>query len=211
MPLIVSAGMPRSGSTWLFNAIRFLLNRSDQPLLACWIDERNEETERHARNVLIKIHSPSEALASQAEAIFTSHRDLRDVALSAHEMGWAPEPTAMMEVASAARAAHDFWAPRSKLDLNYGDIISRPVRCVKSIAAALDTATDDAEAQSIVDAIARLASSRAKDEGHDQVSLLHHGHRIDGRAGRWIGKLDIEVARAIEEANKDWLTRYGFL
>jgi hypothetical protein len=211
MPIILAAGMTRSGSTWLFNTIRLLLGRTGRPLYSCWVDERDENAERQAYNVLIKIHDPSEELASKAAAIFTSHRDLRDVAISALHAGFATDSSKMIAIAASARAAHDFWAARSTLDIRYSDIVASPTLCVMRVALALLQPIDDRSAAQVAEAVDQLAPVVGPNSSHDRTNLLHAKHRIDGRAGRWIGDLDSETARAIELANADWLSRYGFL
>jgi GT2 family glycosyltransferase len=211
MPIILAAGMARSGSTWLFNVIRILLGRTGHPLYACWVDERDENAERQAYNVLIKIHDPSEELASKASAIFTSHRDLRDVAISALHAGFAADSSEMIGIAASARAAHDFWAPRSRVDIRYSDIVASPTLCVIRIALALAQPIDDRSAAQVAEAVDQLAPIVEPNSSHDRTNLLHAKHRIDGRPGRWIGDLDPETARAIELANVGWLSRYGFL
>jgi hypothetical protein len=211
MPIILAAGMARSGSTWLFNAIRILLGQTGHPLYACWVDERDENAERHAYNVLIKIHEPSEELASKAAAIFTSHRDLRDVAISASHAGFAADSEKMIAIAASARAAHDFWAPRSILDIKYSEIVTSPSLCVMRIALALAQPIDDRRAAQVAEAADQLAPIVRPDDSHDRSDLLHKNHRIDGRPGRSISDLKPETARAIELTHADWLSRHGFL
>ena len=157
--LTLAAGMPRSGSTWLYNALRLLLDSPD--LVAGWIDDIADSD---AESILIKLHEPSE-LAERADLIFTTHRPLAEIHASLARMGW-PNGPATMQTIEAQRA---FWAPRSSLDIDFADILDAPERTVARIAAVLGC--DDAGVVEKLDGLKMPAS------GYDPVNLLHVGHR----------------------------------
>eukprot|EP00877_Chromochloris_zofingiensis_P010614 jgi/Chrzof1/5806/Cz16g16160.t1 len=95
--LIVAAGPERSGSTWLFNAIRLLHKHAQIPLDSYWIHHLNDDkltargvgSSKH-HTVLVKTHHWSDDWSLQrANHIFTTHRDLRQVLASYRRMHWA--------------------------------------------------------------------------------------------------------------------------
>lgn len=56
--VVLIAGMPRSGSTWAFNAARLILNIQYKKVHAVWCDDFIDTDQSEAQ--LIKIHNPSE-------------------------------------------------------------------------------------------------------------------------------------------------------
>eukprot|EP00887_Chlorella_sp_A99_P006454 scaffold3.g6454.t1 len=82
--LIVTAGPERSGSTWLYNAVRLLFQHARKPLDAYWL-KRVTDAALDARgagcpgapHVLVKTHAWSEAWdLRRATHVFVTHRDL---------------------------------------------------------------------------------------------------------------------------------------
>ena len=158
--IILAAGMPRSGSTWLYNAVRLLLG--DNPdLVAGWVDDL---ARREAALLLVKIHDPSD-LADRADLIFTTYRPLAEVAASLGRMGWPNDATAMQQV----RDQRAFWGPRSNCDILYSDIINSPGETVSRIASVLGVPNKDI--------VSELLTMKEPEAGYDPVNLLHRGHR----------------------------------
>ncbi len=81
---ILICGMPRSMTTWAFNAVREALG--GQPLKTLWIDPGDAKTEAEfaesVGNVLAKCHHYSVALANAADCVIYSYRDIRTAAVS---------------------------------------------------------------------------------------------------------------------------------
>src|SRR5262245_15346631 len=74
--LVLSAGMPRSGSTWLFNAARLLLRQTVAPdeLGSGWVGDWARLPKRPW--LLLKVHEYDAFLARRARAILYSYRDV---------------------------------------------------------------------------------------------------------------------------------------
>ena len=75
--------MPRSGSTWLYNAARLLLRRAPQggaDLSGGWIGDWRRLPKR--RRLLLKVHEFDPFLAKKARLVLYSYRDLRDALAS---------------------------------------------------------------------------------------------------------------------------------
>ena len=80
-PLIVSAGMPRSGSTLLFNILREILSiRWPDQVSAGWHGDIFELPEGSI--YLVKTHNLDQYYRFRAEHIFYSYRDVRVAAIS---------------------------------------------------------------------------------------------------------------------------------
>src|SRR5262245_49638153 len=82
--IYVCAGMYRSGSTWLYNAVRLILAKAEVPGLAAgWIAEK--DTLLKHKNPVVKTHAfDADLAACETAVVLTSHRDLRDVLASLH-------------------------------------------------------------------------------------------------------------------------------
>lgn len=81
---ILICGMPRSMTTWAFNAVREIV--ADQNLKTVWIEPSDTAAEEQFasanENVLAKCHHYSEALAKAADCVIYSYRDIRTAAVS---------------------------------------------------------------------------------------------------------------------------------
>ncbi|BEP95506.1 hypothetical protein GmRootA79_38900 [Acidovorax sp. A79] len=81
---ILICGMPRSMTTWAFNAVHEIL--ADQHLKTVWIDPSDTAAEEQfataEENILAKCHHYSETLADAADCIIYSYRDIRTAAVS---------------------------------------------------------------------------------------------------------------------------------
>ncbi|WP_448676362.1 FkbM family methyltransferase [Delftia acidovorans] len=81
---ILICGMPRSMTTWAFNAVREILG--NQQLKTVWIDPGDAVAESQfitaEEGVLAKCHHYSRALANDADFIIYSYRDIRTAAVS---------------------------------------------------------------------------------------------------------------------------------
>jgi len=81
--LVVAAGMPRSGSTWLFNVLRCVLQQHCPPhTLTCgWHADLDLVT--RTAYTLVKAHNVDDVPLAEATHVFYSYRDVRDSVASA--------------------------------------------------------------------------------------------------------------------------------
>lgn len=210
--LIFAAGMPRSGSTWLFNAARLLSAETGGDVVAGWIGDLAALAPATCDDLVVKLHNADPKLAARANFIFTSRRDLRDVGASIRDMGWAKSDKGVMRQVAKVRRAHDFWAARADLDIDYRDILEKPRDLLKRLATILRIPIDGAALTRIEKELSGLAAEPSRmTTQHDALNLMHATHRFDGRAGSWRERLSPELAAAIVEEHGDWLRRYGFM
>jgi hypothetical protein len=210
--IVVSAGLMRSGSTWLFNALRLLLERAGVPVYALWVNDFDPERAREARTLVVKLHAANPVLAAAATRCYTCHRDLRDVVVSLGDMGLASDLDSQLRMLQEARDGYDFWAERSNLDLAYGRIVDDAPGVLAELANDLGLSIGATDLQSIAAALSGLDGAEvAADAPYDAVTLLHREHRFDGRAGRFVDSLDPAAEQLIVDAHGDWLARRGYL
>ncbi len=197
---VLVAGMYRSGSTWLYNAVR-LICEAAQPgaTYTCWVDDFQIDAAQTAENIVVKLHDPDELLASAAWRTFTSHRDLRDVAASALDMGVVGDTSSVMNYLARAVRDYNFWRMRSQLDADYETVANEPERVLRRIAVLLDLEINRKQLIAIIDTLDHLqVLPEAACDYHDRITLLHPTHRVDGRAGRLAERLDDALVRVIE-------------
>jgi hypothetical protein len=208
----ICAGMYRSGSTWLYNAVRLILKNVGVPeLRAGWIADRNRLLP--GKNLVIKVHAFDRGLVSSKTVVLTSHRDLRDVASSICRK--SKRPFAMAGLRETVEH-HAKWSRLSAFDLRYEDLLIDKRRELQNVTNALRL-PGDATARLPFDLILkqiedeRFCEERATPGGHDTVNLLHKGHITDGRHGSWPNVLSGDAIRAIETEFRPWLTRRKYL
>ena len=210
--IYVCAGMSRSGSTWVFNAVRLLLQRANVPDLAAgWITERANLLAHD--NSVIKIHSFDVELAARADVVLTSHRDLRDVAASMQRKFKTGFSTKLIHETVADYVK---WSKIAAYDLHYEDLLLDKLPELKKIAAALKLSSPT-EAQFPYAAILKeldgqqFCENRSTAQRYDSINLLHDGHITDGRHGSWKNFVPNEVVTAIENEFQDWMIAKGYI
>lgn len=178
--VIVVAGLPRSGSTWLFNAARLVLGTDGPPPYAAWVGDYRPRTATAAVH-LVKLHLPDQ-LTFPCNRILTSDRPIEACVASLIRMGWLASEAGVVDRGRRfLLSLRDHWRARSDLEVAYEDILARPARVVAQVADTLGRAVGPAEAERIAGVLAAL---RAPEAGpYDPVTLLHPRHRADGGKG----------------------------
>jgi hypothetical protein len=198
--IVLSAGMPRSGSTWLYNAARLLLSSRDEPSCG-WIDDWARLPV--GRVMLIKVHAFDPFLARGAGIILYSYRDVRD-ALASSKRCFGVEPS--VELARQWLDADRQWRARADFVMRYESMLADPRSVVGELARVVNISPIDPD--EILEQLAQLDCRVAHTGagGYDVETLLHPGHITDGRHGSWDGWLSPALLREIEDECADWLT-----
>ena len=206
--LIVAAGMPRSGSTWLYNAVRLMSAGSPGgPLVCGWVDDIGHRIGEES--CLVKVHSYDAAMADRADLIFYSYRDVRD-SLASQERSFGRPPT--IEDARYFIENDANWRACATHAMRYESFIEDQSAELARIAAALGLdagATDLAEVKRELDALSR-GSGESQEDGYDKTNLFHKGHVTDGRHGSWRGALPEELVGELEREFAGWFRANGY-
>jgi len=210
--IYVCAGMYRSGSTWLYNAVRLILQCAGTPDLAAGLISDRKKLLAHA-NTVIKVHGFDTGLISPGSIVLTSHRDLRDVAASLVRKFGSEAPLASLR---ETVDHHAKWTRVAAFDLRYEDLLKDEKGQVERVAGALRlpaAALAGLDYAALAHEIGRekFDAKRSTAERYDAVNLLHDGHVTDGRHGSWSGTLSAAEIRAIEREFWPWLTKRGYL
>lgn len=212
--IYVCAGMYRSGSTWLYNAVRLVLARVNAPGLAAgWIKDKDSLL-IHETSV-VKVHTFDEDLAArQGTIVLTSHRDLRDIMASLQrkfKTDFALPP--LRETVES----HAQWSAIADFDLHYEDLLVNRVLQVRKVAEALrlpPATLAQLPFESISEEIGSERFSESRRDSllaYDMTNLLHEGHITDGRHGSWKGYVPDQIVKDIEAEFRPWLEARGYL
>ncbi|MDT8386623.1 MAG: hypothetical protein RQ736_03870 [Thiogranum sp.] len=215
---IISAGMPRSASTWLYNAIRLVMLK--QPNMANkfssgWIGDLNKLPQKNY--MLIKVHEFNDDLASASTAMFYSYRDIRDVIASvARKFGGIPS----LEEAGKYIESHENWIQAADLTVKYESMLHDKESIIVDIVNALNAkqtlpfqcGEDVLNAEEIVKEIETLDfnSSGSRNIHYNEMNLYHKRHITDGRHGAWKEYLDAKLVSCITDKYQWWFEKYGY-
>lgn len=207
---MICAGIPRSGSTWLYNAARLLLQIASGPeqVHGAWIDQY--EPANPARWHVVKIHNPDEALAWRGKCILTSRRDLRDIAASAWKRGWISDGPSMLALLESVVAQHAWWRERCAFEMIYERMRVDRVAELRSIAGALGVAVDASSSLKVLQQIDALGHDDASEDAFNASNLLHKQHIMDGRVGYHAQILPAELLALINNRHGEWLRANGY-
>jgi hypothetical protein len=225
--------MIRSGSTWMFNVCRLLLEqRGDLDRMVPGYLGEAEDADRalqqldlQGRNVLLKLHNPgpyAERLVREhrAKDLYT-HRDPRDVVVSAHRMwNWSIE-RAIESMATTVSVFERRRQSENTLFVAYDDILARPQALVRKIAEYLAIHVDAQTVESISAATSVVAARKVATDPaipfnaafkyhYDPVTLLHKNHVRDGTSGYWRRHLTDEQAARVVEVAAPLFDRLGY-
>lgn len=205
--LIVTAGMPRSGSTWLYNAVRLLLEYTGKlDIGAGWISDFNSFKNHDV--VILKIHYFKPVIANNATMILYSYRDIRD-ALASFKRKFGNEPS----IEQARKFIHNdnIWREKASFIMKYEDMIAAQEKTLEKITGFLGIT--NANLIQIIQDINNMTYEKGekRNDLYNMENLLHKNHITDGRHGSWDGYVPKELIREIENEFNEWLQSNGYL
>jgi len=184
--LVISCGPERTASTWLFNSIRLLFEYSKQPVDSYWIHNISQEKlesrgfkQKDSHHLLIKTHDyPNEWNVNQADLIFTTHRNIVEVAESYVRLGWLPLHLPLL-ISHFRRyeADHLKWRDKATLNFSFEEISSDKKTCLKKIAQKLAEKGIDCQdvVNKVYEAVEELEAPKGR-SSPDPVSKLWPNH-----------------------------------
>lgn len=212
--LILSAGMPRSGSTWLYNAIRLIINSSAQLAenFSCgWVDNVNYFDSLNKKPnpscTLIKMHYYDQELVNHADYIFYSYRDLRD-ALASSKRVFNGEP--LIELADEWIKEYSKWTQVANFVMKYELMLEKKEEIIQDLANILKI--DIGEPAKIQKQIMQMhyGSQGDKNLVYNEVNLLHRNHITNGKYGTWTDSLNQEFIEQVEQKHRQWFLAHDY-
>jgi hypothetical protein len=188
-----------------------MLEKEHGEVYTRWIDDYNKSDP--CKTHLIKIHQFNKLLVGRSTAVFTSRRDLRDVAASLVQRKWVENSyNAIMSSMDRFVSYHKLYEPVSTYEMCYEqmkvDHATEVLRIAKHIGvdwmfsrqAALEIAT---QVQNI--------EPTPKGTGYNKTTLLHFWHQVNGRVGYYKEVLSPNIISAIEKGFEPWMKKFGYL
>lgn len=204
--IILSAGMPRSGSTWLYNAARLLLGlkHPESDLSSGWVDDIDIIPK--GKLLLLKIHTFDKIWLNRSSLILYSYRDVRD-ALASNKRKFGTEPT--LHLAKRFIENDERWRSVSAYNLRYERIIAEPLIVLTELAEVLEISSD---CGIILEELNRLDynDDGPKNDNYHMINLLHRNHITDGRHGSWRDTVDPYLLKDIELTYYEWFMKNGY-
>lgn len=173
--LILAAGMPRSASTWLYNAARLLLCSSPETArnFSCgWVGDLRTIPKK--RSMLIKLHEFDSGLVTQSTKILYSSRDIQK-ALASSQRKFGNAPT--QERANYFARQEEQWTEVADFVMRYETMLSNKTDVIERLAQTLSV--QDYDSKAITRELEQLdyTSEGPKNRTYHKVNLFHRGHR----------------------------------
>lgn len=171
--ILLVAGVPRSGSTWAFNAVRLLLRTAGAQFHAAWV--KDYQPEDPAPIHLVKVHRQEE-VTFDPELVITTHRPTEARIASLVRMGWLEnDPAKIRRVFANHQLLYAHWRGQSDIEIEYEDILNAPAPAVERLAGACRLELTPAQCAAVAKELAGMAPPET---GHyDKETLLHPRHR----------------------------------
>lgn len=174
--IVLVAGMPRSGSTWLFNAANLVLNLKFNKVCATWITDYDQTANEPCH--LVKAHR-AEQVNFKPTIILTSRRPLAECIASSVRMGWLKnDPHAIANAIKLQQQLYMYWHSMSHYEVNFADMLASPDNVIAELGKKLGVSMTPEASSAIASKLHNLTPPEGSvDRRYDPVTLLHPNHR----------------------------------
>ncbi len=205
--LILTASMPRSASTWMYNVTRILLEQQHpNQVSAGWVADYKTLEKKPVH--LIKIHRFDKYWAHRADVVLYSYRDVRDAFASAiRKFDIKPK----MQFCEQWIEDDIAWKNKANCVMRYEDFVENQENEIRKIANTLEV--ENYSVENILQQIADLKSTvLSKEKQHDTQSLFHENHATTkGGHGNWSNEINGELLQQIENEFEDWFKNNDYM
>lgn len=214
---ILICGMPRSMTTWAFNAARELL--ADPNLKTIWIDPSDTTAEQQfveaGENILAKCHHYSEALAGAADCVIYSYRDIRTAAVSYFRKFSSNCDIGQLNAWVQAGCA---WMQVADVVLRYEQVERNPANAVRHLRQVLDKkyGAPALSSESDETLLSRIDASFAERQAagivdYDAQTMILPAHRTFQPAPAELNATEKALYRRIEREFAPWLAEHFYM
>lgn len=174
---VIAAGMYRSGSTWLYNACRILLNEHSDSVYSCYEADFTKNKAKGYEHVLLKAQRYRKSLHESADKIITIHRHIDDVKASMVrrkkfvEDGFVNESRVESFGKFYKHTAN--WIKYAHCVVDYWMIENAPIVAMEMISESMELNIDWITLTQLQE---RLENIKPPESGYDPVTLLHANH-----------------------------------
>ncbi|MBT8446828.1 MAG: hypothetical protein HKO62_03615 [Gammaproteobacteria bacterium] len=199
--LIIADGMPRSGSTLMYNAIRIALEARSPSVSCGWVGDASRM--KAADYNVVKLHFADFLMRWRADLVFYSYRDVRDAMVSA-ERKFAIAPS----VERARKMIRKDMRARKRADHVFS--FERLTDDVEGVAAEIIQAV--ASPIGVAELVGKLPSKSlsSQAEAVDQNTQMHGGHATGVGKGDWRNEIDARVTDAVNREFGWWFELNGY-
>ncbi len=230
--LIIVAGLPRSGSTLLYNIVAQILEKKSIGVNLGYIDTKEVDSflwllEDVSVNGLIKVHAWNplfQKFIDDGAFILFSFRDLRDSSASAMQKGFiANQNNQIVDFIHQNVKMSHFWEQAKNLLLvKYEEMAFNVPVLIQDIANLLDINVNAKEANDIAKVVDYEGASKIIRDMDDTVSLkngaivfdaktqLHTNHLAGGSIGKYNELFSTSQISEIEKISYRWLRSHGY-
>ncbi len=206
---VIAAGAYRSGSTWLYNALRLALELAGHEVYGRFYDG-TYDPENPAKMHVVKVHGFEDEVLEVARLLFTSIRDPRDIAASGVRRGLVPPTVDEVEsfVEEAVMQGYERWRPHAAVVLRYEELADGGERdYLRQILEALEPlGVAGVTPEALLERLEGLRPGAA----YDPETLLWPNHITDGRVHGYRRTLGSEAIDRIEARFGDWMCANGY-
>jgi hypothetical protein len=202
MKKIICAGCHRSGSTWLYNAVRLIAKSTGKEVYACFAT--TYDADNPAEIHVVKCHNFHKFL-QDVDLVFTTKRDLRDIAASAHRRGLITFKDVLPYLHRIINLEYKPWRQYTSLEIPYEELVEDKKAYIKKLSEIMEIQVNVDE---IHEAIENLA---IPEKEFDPITQLHPNHITDGRVGSYQETLPEAVQKRINEEFYMWLKQNKYL
>jgi hypothetical protein len=202
--LIYSAGMPRSGSTLLFNILKILIEEKYQgeKIVTGWTEDAFNFPK--ADVYLVKTHHLHRFDTMRAYKTIYTFRDIRDVLVSRLRK-FNAKPT--IEIVRYYIEQDIFARKHANLCLKYEDIMANQGNAIEQIKSVFRISIPTID---IIKQLPSINESEGLDNKHDSNSLLYKNHITGTKKGEWHTILNEKLLDQIHHEFKWWLKENNY-
>ena len=207
---ILCAGMHRSGSTWLFNAIRLIYICNNDSVYSYFFSEYDPKEGQNASIHVAKTHQFNDVLTTRDyDYIFTTCRDLRDLAASAVRKGMIDNRTRpiIKFLRKVLSEEYDAWSCYSDMEIVYEEMMENDIEIIKKIAQFLNIDVDPASVSRAVNSL----PFPKKGEDYFRDTQLHYQHITSSTPDSYKLTLSKRTIRIIETKFSTWLFNHRYI
>lgn len=230
---IFCGGMHRSGSTLQYQIVSHIIEKKELGHRIGWLkaeefDQVRKTESKQSQLLVCKTHRPSGPILDELERnggfVFTVHRDIRDVVVSAMKKhNWTFRHIWKNGLLQKWTGQFDAWAKLPQAIVSrYDDLVINIDQEAIKIAECLNVSirpelvsaiADEYSIQRQKDKVKRINEKKQGkqfDDKFDPESLLHYNHIVSGDTGRFRSALRPAEISAIESECGEWMQRWGY-
>jgi len=211
-PIVLSAGIDRSGSTLMYNMIRLILREKfNNELFSTWIDLRsidlwNEQVKKTQQQkistILLKTHNLPAYMQKNIKHIFTCYRDVRTVMVSLNR--FFNTEISFERIKSLIYKTEEV-INNSNLCLKYNDLIKDPITCIDKISNELKI---NINSEQIRDKC--LSLKNTSKYYFDQTTLLFPNHMTNTKDEDWRNIFNLTLQKRVNKEFSWWFEKHGY-